>query len=144
MAELSTEMSSPKETVATSTSITSKGGKITVKPLVNPRKFLFLPFRMKTPSNERFLWKWIEMLMEFCTFLLSILPSFLSSFLPLGARAQGELWPPEKSASILFYNPSEADYLVSERFSFYGVRLTSRPTPNLEDQGISLPLAPTP
>jgi hypothetical protein len=24
------------------------------------------------------------------------------------------------------------------------VRLTSRPTPNLEDQGISLPLAPTP
>jgi hypothetical protein len=40
---------------------------------------------------------------------------------------------------------SEADYLVSEQFSFYGVRLlASRPTPNLEDQGIPLHLAPTP
>jgi hypothetical protein len=35
--------------------------------------------------------------------------------------------------------PSEADYLVPERFSFYGVRLLeSRPTSNLEDQGIPL------
>jgi hypothetical protein len=34
------------------------------------------------------------------------------------------------------FNPSEADCLVSEQFSFYGVRLlASRPTPNLEDQG---------
>jgi hypothetical protein len=33
-------------------------------------------------------------------------------FLPLGATAQGELWPPEKSASILLY--SEADCLVTE------------------------------
>jgi hypothetical protein len=38
------------------------------------------------------------------------------SFLPLGATAQGELWPPEQSASILLY--SEAHYLVSEQFSF--------------------------
>jgi hypothetical protein len=39
------------------------------------------------------------------------------------------------------FHPSEADYLVPEQFSFYGVRfLVSRPTPNLEDQG----LAPTP
>jgi hypothetical protein len=31
-------------------------------------------------------------------------------------------------------HPSQADYLVSEQFSFYGVRLlVSRPTPNLED-----------
>jgi hypothetical protein len=31
-------------------------------------------------------------------------------------------------------HPSETDYLVSEQFSFYGVRsLASRPTPNLED-----------
>jgi hypothetical protein len=53
---------------------------------------------------------------------------FLPSFLPLGATAQGELWPPKQSASILFY--SEADCLVSEQFSFYGVRLlASRPTP---------------
>jgi hypothetical protein len=44
-------------------------------------------------------------------------------------------------------HPSEADYLVSEKFtrSFYGVRLlVSHPTPNLEDQGIPLRLAPTP
>jgi hypothetical protein len=49
--------------------------------------------------------------------------------------------------SLIFhsFHPSEADYLVSEQFSFYGVRLLiSRPTPNLEDQGIPLRLAPTP
>jgi hypothetical protein len=35
--------------------------------------------------------------------------------------------------------------LVSEQFSFYGVRLlASRPTPNLEDHGILLRLASTP
>jgi hypothetical protein len=40
---------------------------------------------------------------------------------------------------------SEADYLVPEQFSFYGVRLlVSCPTHNLEDQGIPLYLAPTP
>jgi hypothetical protein len=89
------------------------------------------------------------------------------SFLPLRATAPGELWPPERSASILLYSsfflptlslsfsfadfdfhsvhPSEADYLVSERLSFYGVRyLASRPTPNLEDQGVPLRLATTP
>jgi hypothetical protein len=38
------------------------------------------------------------------------------SFLPLGATAQGELWLPEQSASILLY--SEADCLVSEQFFF--------------------------
>jgi hypothetical protein len=44
-----------------------------------------------------------------------------------------------------FFSPSEADCLVSEQFSFHGVRLSaSCPTPNLEDQGISLCLAPTP
>jgi hypothetical protein len=69
--------------------------------------------------------------------------SFLPSFLPLGAAAQGELWPPEQSAFIPLY--SEADCLVSEQFSFYGVRLlASRPTPNLKDLGIPLRLAPTP
>jgi hypothetical protein len=49
--------------------------------------------------------------------------------------------------SLIFnsFRPSEADYLVPEHFSFYGVRLlASRPTPNLEDQGIPLCLAPTP
>jgi hypothetical protein len=41
--------------------------------------------------------------------------------------------------------PSEADCLLSEQFSFYGVSLlASRPTPNLEDQGIPLRLAPIP
>jgi hypothetical protein len=40
---------------------------------------------------------------------------------------------------------SEADCLVSEQFSFYGVRLlVTRPNPNLEDRGIPLRLAPTP
>jgi hypothetical protein len=38
---------------------------------------------------------------------------------------------------------SEADYLVSEQFSLYGVRLlASRKTPNLKNQGIPLRLAP--
>jgi hypothetical protein len=49
--------------------------------------------------------------------------------------------------SLIFYSfdPSEADYLVSEQFSFYGVRLfASRPSTNLEDQDIPLRLAPTP
>jgi hypothetical protein len=59
---------------------------------------------------------------------------FDCSFLPLGATAQGELWPPEQSASILLY--SEAVWLLN--------RSASRPTPNLEDQGIPLRLAPTP
>jgi hypothetical protein len=43
------------------------------------------------------------------------------------------------------FQPSEADYLVPVQFSFYDVRLlASRPTPNLEDQGIPIHLAPTP
>jgi hypothetical protein len=43
------------------------------------------------------------------------------------------------------FHASEADYLIPEQFSFYGVRLlASRSTPNLEDQGIPLRLAPTP
>jgi hypothetical protein len=49
--------------------------------------------------------------------------------------------------SLIFqsFHPSEADYLVAEQFSVYGVRLlVSRPTPNLEDQSIPLRLAPTP
>jgi hypothetical protein len=67
--------------------------------------------------------------------------SFLPSFLSLGATVQGKLWLPEQFASI----SSEADCLVSEQFSFYGVMLlASRPTPNLEDLGIPLRLAPTP
>jgi hypothetical protein len=48
---------------------------------------------------------------------------------------------------LIFYcfHPSEDDYLVPEQFNFYGVRLlVSRPTPNLEDQGIPHRLAPTP
>jgi hypothetical protein len=48
--------------------------------------------------------------------------------------------------SPIFYSshPSEADYLLPEQFIFYGVRLlVSRPTPNLEDWGIPLRLAPT-
>jgi hypothetical protein len=41
-----------------------------------------------------------------------------------------------------FFRPSEAECLVSEQFSFYGVRLlASRPTPNLQDQGIPLDLS---
>jgi hypothetical protein len=43
--------------------------------------------------------------------------------------------------SLIFhlFHRSVADYLVPEQFSFYDVRLlTSRPTPNLEDQGIPL------
>jgi hypothetical protein len=67
----------------------------------------------------------------------------LSSFFPFGATAHGELWPPEQSASILLY--SEADCLVSEQSSFYGVILLAlRPTSNLEGQGVPLRLALTP
>jgi hypothetical protein len=60
------------------------------------------------------------------------------------------MWTEEVVAhlfSLIFhsFHPSEADYLVPEQFSFYRVRLlVSRPTPNLEDQGIPLRLAPTP
>jgi hypothetical protein len=37
------------------------------------------------------------------------------------------------------FHPSEADYLVPEQFSFYGVRLlVSLPTPNLGDPRVSL------
>jgi hypothetical protein len=50
------------------------------------------------------------------------------SFLPLGATAQGELWPPEQSASILLYS-SSADCLVSEQFSFLLCEVVSL-TPN--------------
>jgi hypothetical protein len=40
-------------------------------------------------------------------------------------------------------HPSEADCLVPEQFSFYSVMLlASRPTLNLEDQGIPLRLVP--
>jgi hypothetical protein len=48
--------------------------------------------------------------------------------------------------SLIFSSqPFEADYLVPEQFSFYGVRLlVSHPTPNLGDQSIPLRLAPTP
>jgi hypothetical protein len=42
------------------------------------------------------------------------------------------------------FHPSEADYLVPEQFSFYGVRfVASRPTLNLEAQDIPLRLVPT-
>jgi hypothetical protein len=60
------------------------------------------------------------------------------------------MWIEESVAhllSLIFhsFHPSEADYLVPERFVFYGMRLlVSRPTPNLEDQGIPLRLAHTP
>jgi hypothetical protein len=48
-------------------------------------------------------------------------------------------------ADFRSFHPSEADYLVSKQFSFYGVRLlASRTTPNLEDQDIPLRLASTP
>jgi hypothetical protein len=49
------------------------------------------------------------------------------------------------SLSFHSFLPPEAHYLVPEQLSFYGVRLlVSRPTPNLEDQGIPVRLAPTP
>jgi hypothetical protein len=45
--------------------------------------------------------------------------------------------------SVQFIHPRLIVWF-SEQFSFYGVRLlASRPTPNLEDQGIPLRLAPT-
>jgi hypothetical protein len=44
------------------------------------------------------------------SFLPSFVPSFLHSFVPSflssSVTAQGELWPPEKSASILLYSLS--------------------------------------
>jgi hypothetical protein len=57
------------------------------------------------------------------------------------------LQPSQPGSSYLpchIYIILEADYLVPEPFSFYGVRLlASHPIPNLEDQGIPLRLAPT-
>jgi hypothetical protein len=53
-------------------------------------------------------------------------------------------WRSEKNVDERGRIPSEADYLVSEQFSFYDVRSASRPTCTLEDQGIPLRLAPTP
>jgi hypothetical protein len=67
--------------------------------------------------------------------------SHCTSSLPLGATAQGDLWPPEQSASIFLY--SEADCLVSQQFRFCSVRSATRPTANLEVQGIPLRLART-
>jgi hypothetical protein len=49
--------------------------------------------------------------------------------------------------SLIFhsFHPCKADYVVPEQFSFYGLMLlASRPTSNLEDQGILLRLGPTP
>jgi hypothetical protein len=44
-------------------------------------------------------------------------PSFLPSFLRLDATAQGELWPPEQSASVLL---SSSSFLPFPSLSFYG------------------------
>jgi hypothetical protein len=60
------------------------------------------------------------------------------------------MWMEEVVANLFLlifhsFYPFEADYLVPDEFSFNGVRLlASRPTPNLEDQGLPLRLAPTP
>jgi hypothetical protein len=71
-------------------------------------------------------------------FLPSFLPSFLLALqLEVSFGLLNNLPP--------FFSPSEADYVVSEQFNFYGAGLlASRPTPNLQDQGIPLRLAPTP
>jgi hypothetical protein len=70
---------------------------------------------------------------EYCDF-----PSFLSALQLRVSFGLLNNLPP-------FFSPAEADYLVSEQFSFYGVRLlASCQTPNLEGQGIPLRLAPTP
>jgi hypothetical protein len=46
--------------------------------------------------------------------------------------------------SSLFIYPSEANYLVSKQFSFYGMKLwASHTTPNLEEQDVPLRLAPS-
>jgi hypothetical protein len=88
--------------------------------------------------------------------------TFLPSFLPLGATAQGELWHPEQSASILLcflslsfcgdhhvHHPtisnwvflvhqSEADYLVSEQIVFLRREVVSI-TPNPQPGGPGYP-----
>jgi hypothetical protein len=89
--------------------------------------------------------------------LLNTQPPFLSVLHLFRRRSVGwyneevrRMWIEEVVAHLFSlishsFNPSEADYLVAEQFSFYGVRLSvSRPTSNLEDQGIPLHLAPTP
>jgi hypothetical protein len=76
-----------------------------------------------------------------CYFILNntfLLPSLLSALQLRVSFGLLNNLPP-------FFSPSEADYVVSEQFSFYGMRsLGSRPSPDLEDQGIPLRLAPTP
>jgi hypothetical protein len=48
--------------------------------------------------------------------------SFLPSFLPLGAIAQGELWPPEPSASILLYSSSILPTPLNSNSGYFGGR----------------------
>jgi hypothetical protein len=70
----------------------------------------------------------------------------LPCFLPYPRRYSSVNFRPPNSLSPFFsIIHSEADYLVPEQFSFCGARLlASCPTPNLEDQGVDLRLAPTP
>jgi hypothetical protein len=80
---------------------------------------------------------------------LSILHLFRRWGVELWSEEVRRVWMEEVVAHLFFcsliFHPSEADYMVSEQFSFYGVRLlASFPTPSLEDRGIPLRLAPTP
>jgi hypothetical protein len=64
-----------------------------------------------------------------------------------GTSALYKPWPSAELFDILPYCRSVRLLLlwISEQLNFYGVRFSaSRPTPNLEDQGIPLCLAPTP
>jgi hypothetical protein len=77
-------------------------------------------------------------------FTISAFGRYVTILLP-SPRRYSSGWALASWTICLHSSPAEADCLVSEQFSFYGVRLlVSRPTPNREDQGISLRLAPTP
>jgi hypothetical protein len=85
---------------------------------------------------EAFLTSWTESTME----TTPPLPSLYTYRRPYGSplRRYSSGWALASSTVCLHssLHPSEADYVASEQFSFYGVRLlASRPTPNMEDQG---------
>jgi hypothetical protein len=79
-----------------------------------------------------------------CRDVLSFLHTLTTGVFP--AILPPQLHPKwQRRSSAATSITSEADYPVSEQFSFYRARLLApRPTLNLEDQGIPLRLAPTP
>jgi hypothetical protein len=94
-----------------------------------------LPYSEQTLINVRKALTLITAMYNMYVILVSKIPSFPSALQPRVSFGLLNNLPPFFSIGVC---------LVSEQFNFYGVGLSaSRPTPNLEDQGIPLRLAPT-